>query len=609
MLIIVTEVLTCQVPFKINYQAAIRNEGAPLILKDIGLRISILSGSATGPIVYSETQIPHTDEFGIVTTVIGNGTVVSGKLSELDWSSGPYFVKIDVDPSGGTNYRISGSSQLLGVPYAFFSMTSGDGYPRTDSLKLAGIAAGAEVNVNPDWNAEYGDAKILNKPAIDGSETKILAGTNVTVTGTGIISDPYLISSAVPTPAGRIKGDIQYWDGSKWVLIPKGSYGQVLTIGTTGLPSWTDVADISKIEEKNKYIKTSYELSNYDSWLNGNSIYDNGIPITYSPLGLMQTCQLDINKDGFEDLFHFESYSLEINPTPNPPPSIFMSNGTTMDKTPWNGPEIIDPHGVKLLVGDFNNDSWPDIFSLVAVDLPIGVSSPPSDICHLLFNSPEGFKTVKEFNSLKGFWYSGCSGDIDNDNDLDIIMFNFLILTNGVKNHILWNQGNGDFTLSTEGIGDIPVVDQSELIDLNHDGFLDLVVVYISMTPRLNNLIVMWGNGSGYSNANSTLFTLDGSKFLIDIDFADINDDGMLEILASGQSGNDYFIEIYQSDDKGKSFSDKTHVYFENNFCSRFGHIRVQDIDKNGQLDIFSNDKRENIRWEQNSDMIFKRIQ
>jgi len=39
-------------------------------------------------------------------------------------------------------------------------------YTDADAAKLAGIEAGAEVNVNADWNATSGDAQILNKPSI-----------------------------------------------------------------------------------------------------------------------------------------------------------------------------------------------------------------------------------------------------------------------------------------------------------------------------------------------------------------------------------------------------------------------------------------------------------
>jgi len=43
-------------------------------------------------------------------------------------------------------------------------------YTTAEKNKLAGIAAGANVNVNADWNATSGDAKILNKPTIPSIE-------------------------------------------------------------------------------------------------------------------------------------------------------------------------------------------------------------------------------------------------------------------------------------------------------------------------------------------------------------------------------------------------------------------------------------------------------
>jgi len=46
-------------------------------------------------------------------------------------------------------------------------------YTTTEKNKLAGIAAGAEVNVNADWNASSGDAQILNKPSIPSSAADI----------------------------------------------------------------------------------------------------------------------------------------------------------------------------------------------------------------------------------------------------------------------------------------------------------------------------------------------------------------------------------------------------------------------------------------------------
>ncbi len=78
------------------------------------------------------------------------------------------------------------------------SLSTND-YTTTEKTKLSGIATGAEVNVNADWNALSGDAQILNKPVIpasDGSETKITAGSNITVSGSGTGSNPYIIKTA-----------------------------------------------------------------------------------------------------------------------------------------------------------------------------------------------------------------------------------------------------------------------------------------------------------------------------------------------------------------------------------------------------------------------------
>ena len=77
---------------------------------------------------------------------------------------------------------------------------SANDYTDAEKTKLGGIATGAEVNVNADWNATTGDAQILNKPVIpvaaDGSETKITAGSNITITGSGTGSNPYIIKTA-----------------------------------------------------------------------------------------------------------------------------------------------------------------------------------------------------------------------------------------------------------------------------------------------------------------------------------------------------------------------------------------------------------------------------
>jgi hypothetical protein len=364
------------------------------------------------------------------------------------------------------------------------------------------------------------------------------------------------------------------------------------------------------------YLKTSYELSNFDTWFSSAQLYKtDGTKYYNNPFIDEQSTQLDIDGDGQEDLFYYEGYDLNISPTPNPPPSIFMNNGAVLKQIPWTGASIKEPHGTKILIGDFNNDSLPDLFSLVAVDPPN--NSPAGflntfDICNLLINSPTGFTKERDFTD-QGFWYTGCSGDIDNDGDLDIIAFNFHNQSNGVKSRIMWNDGKANFTIDFNGIGDIPVVDQSELVDINNDGFLDLVInFHPNGISRINDFRILWGNGKGFSLINSTSMNMSGDWFLQNLDFADIDGDGIKEIIASGNYNNSngmpvYFISLYKSDDKGKTFIDKTSQYIDNNLANRFYHIRVKDLDKNGLLDIFSGEKKDNIRWEWNGSKFMRK--
>jgi hypothetical protein len=363
------------------------------------------------------------------------------------------------------------------------------------------------------------------------------------------------------------------------------------------------------------YLKSSYELSNNDTWFSSAQLYkSDGSKYVNNPFIDEQSVQLDIDGDGLEDLFYFEGYDLQINPTPNPPPSIFMNNGSVLKQTNYTGSSIKNPHGTKLLVGDFNNDSLPDIFSNVAVDPPIGVPFPYlNDNCHLLLNSKNGFSLVKEFND-QGFWYTGCSGDIDNDGDLDIITFNFHSQANGVKSRIMWNDGKANFTIDFNGIGDIPVADQSELVDINNDGFLDLVLnFHPNGASRINDFRILWGNGKVFNLSNSTSISMSGDWYLQNIDFIDINGDGIKEIIPSGNYSLSiggapiYFISFYKSEDKGKTYSDRTSLYIDNHTANRFYHMIVQDIDKNGMVDIFSAEKKDNIRWEWNGSKFIRK--
>ena len=114
-----------QVPQKMSYQAVVRNASGVLVQNTgIGMRISILQGSETGMAVYSETLTTTTNANGLVSVEIGGGA----GFDAINWSDGPYFIKTETDPAGGTYYTITGVSQLLSVPYAMRAKTAENGF-------------------------------------------------------------------------------------------------------------------------------------------------------------------------------------------------------------------------------------------------------------------------------------------------------------------------------------------------------------------------------------------------------------------------------------------------------------------------------------------------
>ncbi|MDB9721244.1 DUF1566 domain-containing protein [Winogradskyella sp.] len=114
-----------QTPEKMSYQAVVRDSGDALVTNQaVGMQISILQTTATGTAVYVETQTPTTNVNGLVTLEIGTGTPVTGTFAAIDWATGPYFIKTEIDPTGGTSYTITGTSQLLSVPYALHAKTA-----------------------------------------------------------------------------------------------------------------------------------------------------------------------------------------------------------------------------------------------------------------------------------------------------------------------------------------------------------------------------------------------------------------------------------------------------------------------------------------------------
>lgn len=119
---------SAQAPHKFNYQAVARDaSGTVLSNQNVNCRFTIRDISVTGPIVYQETQNLQTNQFGLFTALIGNGSISTGSFNAINWAAGPKYLQVEFDPAGGNNYLVVGATQLVSVAYALYAETAGNG--------------------------------------------------------------------------------------------------------------------------------------------------------------------------------------------------------------------------------------------------------------------------------------------------------------------------------------------------------------------------------------------------------------------------------------------------------------------------------------------------
>jgi hypothetical protein len=184
-----------QVPQALNYQAVARtSQGQIIPAQSIGVRFSILDGSVTGSAVYQETQTTTTNNFGLFTLAIGNGSIVSGTFSLINWETGDKFLKVEIAPQGGTDYQLQGTTQLLSVPYALYSektkLIAGNAISITNGNTIsANYQPGIGINITGvtiSHNLKAGTGIRINQDSIVGNYQ---AGGGINITG-NVISAP-----------------------------------------------------------------------------------------------------------------------------------------------------------------------------------------------------------------------------------------------------------------------------------------------------------------------------------------------------------------------------------------------------------------------------------
>lgn len=176
-----------QAPQSFQYQAIARSStGTPLINQNINIRISVISGSTTGSILYVETHTPTSNQFGLFTLQIGQGTIANGSFNAINWGSNPHFLKVEMDETGGNAFQDMGTTQLLSVPYALHA-ASADNVDDADadpSNELQSISI-----VGSDLTISGGNTITLPTGGTGGGfQTLSKTGNTINLTGGGSVT-------------------------------------------------------------------------------------------------------------------------------------------------------------------------------------------------------------------------------------------------------------------------------------------------------------------------------------------------------------------------------------------------------------------------------------
>jgi len=189
--------IIAQVPEKMSYQGIVRNSTNQLVTNSqVGVLISVLKNTTP---IFVETHTVITNSNGLISLEIGNGSRISGSpFSEIDWSDGTYFIKTEIDPSGGFSYTISGTSQLLSVPYAFQTKNLDGISSKSGNFGLGIKDPLAKFDIN---NTEDKDAFKINFDNILSSASALKINYNGNTSGVQIVNN----SSDATTNSLRIE--------------------------------------------------------------------------------------------------------------------------------------------------------------------------------------------------------------------------------------------------------------------------------------------------------------------------------------------------------------------------------------------------------------------
>ncbi len=314
-----------QIPQEFKYQAVARDErGGLIISQSISLRISIIDSAAGGTSVYSEVHKTGTNAYGLFSINIGSGLNPTGLFSNIDWSTGDKHLKVQMDPSGGSNYYSLGTSKLLSVPYALHAKTA-----ESSNEKITDI--------------EYNSTSNILAITESGTTHSVVIADETDDLGNNVLNDLSDVSVSPST------GQVLKWDGAKWISGADEVNNQTLAI----IGNVLSITDGNSINLSSFLDNTDSQTLNYNSGTGDLSI-SNGNTVNLS----------GISSAGYNTAFQFNSGTLTITDNGGSLNVVIPDNVNDADADPANEIQIISKNGNTITLsnsgGSFDLSSYLD---------------------------------------------------------------------------------------------------------------------------------------------------------------------------------------------------------------------------------------------------------
>lgn len=511
-----------QVPQRFNYQGIARDsKGNPMANQKMSLKISVLPTSdATNP-EYEEIQSVLTNEFGLYTLQIGTGEALTGEMKTVKWETGNKYIKVAIDPKGGSDFVDAGTNQLLSVPYAIYADKAGVAKKSNDGDRAGTVSTSASGTGTVNYLTKFTAANTIFNSQLFDNGTSIGIGTASPsassklhlLTTTGNIEHIRMQN----TNASGFGKFIMYNDNnSNYANFTK--YGTAVTGGYTGISTLFPYANlfafgnnnggtlisnsgnvgINVVKSGSSYLKFFIDYSTLKLGLGGNA--KPAADVHINSLTSTDTMKITNSVTG-----HAASDGLDI-----------LTNGTTAS--------IINKENDILTFGTNNTER---VRISNTGNVGIGTSAPSTKLevagqVKITGGAPGAGKVLTSDATGLATWQTptGGGGSVASGNSIGDMMYwngsNWIVLPVGVNGQTLtlvnglptWQGGvnGGMATVSTTSISSISNVSCTIGGDVTNNGGSTVMargfVYNTSPTPTLANMFVQAGSGlGGFSSA------------------------------------------------------------------------------------------------------------